>query len=78
MSWQRIDIMRKEIIQLLRDRRTVATMISLPIIQLVLWYLSNEVLHQPTTCGSVEHDRARTDQAFGNTRYFSIGTPRQT
>jgi ABC-2 type transport system permease protein len=38
MSWQRMwSIMRKEIIQLVRDRRTLATMISLPIIQLVLY-----------------------------------------
>lgn len=76
MSLQRLwSIMRKEIIQILRDRRTLGTMISLPIIQLVLYgYLSNEVLHQPT----IVWDQSNTAEsralvrAFENTRYFTV------
>jgi len=76
MSLQRLwSIMRKEIRQITRDRRTLVTMISLPIIQLVLYgYLSNEVLHQPT----IVWDQSNTTEsrelirAFENTRYFSI------
>lgn len=79
MSWQRMwSIMRKEITQLLRDRRTLATIISLPIIQLVLYgYLSNEVLHQPT----IVWDQSRSAEsrsliaAFENTRYFRVKSP---
>ncbi len=76
MSWQRIwSIMRKEITQILRDRRTLATIISLPIIQLVLYgYLSNEVLHQPTIVWdqSVTAESRALISAFENTRYFRI------
>lgn len=76
MSLQRLwSIMRKEIIQILRDRRTLGTIISLPIIQLVLYgYLSNEVLHQPT----IVWDQSKTAEsrvlirAFENTRYFTV------
>jgi ABC-2 type transport system permease protein len=76
MSLQRLwSIMRKEITQIVRDRRTLGTMISLPIIQLVLYgYLSNEVLHQPT----IVWDQSNTTESrelirtFENTRYFSI------
>jgi ABC-2 type transport system permease protein len=76
MSWQRLwSVMRKEITQLVRDRRTLATMITLPIIQLVLYgYLSNEVLHQPTIIwdqSNTTESRALI-QAFENTRYFSV------
>src|SRR5687768_7786098 len=76
MSWQRLwSIMRKEIAQLVRDRRTLGTMISLPIIQLVLYgYLSNEVLHQPTAVwdqSNTAESRALI-RTFENTRYFSV------
>jgi ABC-2 type transport system permease protein len=67
--------MRKEITQLVRDRRTLATIISLPIIQLVLYgYLSNEVLHQPTIVwdqSSTTESRALI-KTFENTRYFKV------
>lgn len=76
MSIQRLwSIMRKEITQILRDRRTLGTIISLPIIQLVLYgYLSNEVLHQPT----IVWDQSNSTEsrllirAFENTRYFTV------
>jgi ABC-2 type transport system permease protein len=76
MSWQRLwSIMRKEIAQLVRDRRTLGTIISLPIIQLVLYgYLSNEVLYQPTAVwdqSNTAESRALV-RAFENTRYFSV------
>lgn len=76
MNWGRLwSIMRKEITQLVRDRRTLGTLISLPIIQLILYgYLSNEVLHQPTLVwdqSNSEESRALI-AAFENTRYFAI------
>src|SRR2546430_413726 len=75
MNLQRLfSIIRKETAQLLRDRRTLGTIITLPIIQMVLYgYLSNEVLHQPTAVW----DQSQTAEsralgaAFENTRYFS-------
>src|SRR5207249_2041095 len=76
MNVQRLfSIIRKETAQLLRDRRTLGTIITLPIIQMVLYgYLSNEVLHQPTAVW----DQSQTAEsralvaAFENTRYFSV------
>ena len=76
MNLQRLfSIIRKETAQLLRDRRTLGTIITLPIIQMVLYgYLSNEVLHQPTAVW----DQSQTTEsralvaAFENTRYFSV------
>ncbi len=76
MSLQRLwSIMRKEITQILRDRRTLGTIISLPVIQLVLYgYLSNEVLHQPTIVWDQSNSTESRElmRAFENTRYFSI------
>ncbi len=76
MSLQRMwSIMRKEIAQIVRDRRTLSSIIMLPIIQLMLYgYLSNEVLHQPT----IVWDQSNSAEsralvaAFENTRYFSV------
>ncbi|MDR7568314.1 MAG: ABC transporter permease, partial [Armatimonadota bacterium] len=76
MSARRLrSIVRKETAQLLRDRRTLGIMITLPIIQLVLYgYLTNEVLHQPTAvwdqCACSE-SRILV-RAFENTRYFAV------
>ncbi len=68
-------VLRKETTQLLRDRRTLGIMITLPIIQLVLYgYLTSEVLHQPTavwdSCACAE-SRAWV-RALENTRYFAV------
>lgn len=76
MSLQRLwSIMRKEITQILRDRRTLGSIITLPIIQLVLYgYLSNEVLHQPMIVwdqSNSTESRMLVD-AFVNTRYFAV------
>ncbi len=76
MSARRLwSVVRKETTQLLRDRRTLGIMITLPLIQLVLYgYLTSEVLHQPTAvwdqCGCAE-SRALV-RAFENTRYFAV------
>ncbi len=76
MSVRRLrSIVRKETTQLLRDRRTLGIMITLPLIQLVLYgYLTSEVLHQPTAvwdqCACAE-GRALV-RAFENTRYFAV------
>ncbi len=76
MSVQRLlSIVRKETAQLLRDRRTLGTIITLPILQLVLYgYLSNEVLHQPTAVwdqSNSTESRALV-RTFENTRYFAV------
>jgi ABC-2 type transport system permease protein len=67
--------MRKELIQLLRDRRTLTTIISLPIMQLVLYgYLSNDVTH----ISAAVFDESRTPEsrtlldAFANTTYVDL------
>ncbi len=76
MNLQRMgSIMRKEIAQILRDRRTLGSIISLPVIQLVLYgYLSNEVLHQPTVVWDQSNStESRTlVQTFENTRYYRV------
>jgi ABC-2 type transport system permease protein len=68
-------IIRKEVIQILRDRRTLATIISLPIMQLLLYgYLSNDVTYIPTAV----LDESRTMEsrtlldAFANTTYVNL------
>jgi ABC-2 type transport system permease protein len=68
-------VVRKEVAQLRRDRRTLVTMLTLPVVQLVLYgYLSNEVLHQPTAVWDPSNSpEARVlVQALENTRYFSV------
>jgi ABC-2 type transport system permease protein len=68
-------IIRKELIQILRDRRTLTTIISLPIMQLILYgYLSNDVTHISTAV----FDESRTPEsrtlldAFANTTYVDL------
>ena len=76
MSGRRLwSVVRKEVLQLLRDRRTLATIITLPIIQMILYgYLNNDVTHIPTAV----FDQSRTPesrtllQAFTNTTYVDI------
>lgn len=76
MNFRRLgSIIRKELIQLLRDRRTLTTIISLPIMQLVLYgYLSNDVTHISTAV----FDESRTPEsrtllnAFANTTYVDL------
>ncbi len=68
-------VVRKEVLHLIRDRRTLATLISLPILQLILYgYLSNDVTHIPTAV----FDESRTPEsrvlldAFKNTTYVDL------
>jgi ABC-2 type transport system permease protein len=68
-------VIRKEVLHLLRDRRTLATMITLPIMQLFLYgYLTNDVTHIPTAV----FDQSQTPesrtllQAFANTTYLDL------
>ena len=68
-------VVRKEVLHLLRDRRTLGTVISLPIIQMILYgYLSNDVRNISTAV----FDQSRTPesrtllQAFTNTTYFNV------
>lgn len=76
MSVRRLwSVVRKEVLHLLRDRRTLGTIISLPIIQMILYgYLSNDVTHISTAV----FDQSRTPesrtllQAFTNTTYVNI------
>jgi ABC-2 type transport system permease protein len=76
MSYRRLaSVVRKEVLQILRDRRTLVTIITLPIIQLILYgYLSNDVTHIPT----VVFDQSRTPEsrrlldAFVNTTYVDL------
>ncbi|HLJ59369.1 MAG TPA: ABC transporter permease [bacterium] len=76
MNMRRLgSIIRKEIIQILRDRRTLATIITLPIMQLMLYgYLTNDVTHIATAV----FDESRTPEsrtllnAFANTTYVDL------
>ncbi|HEV2440214.1 MAG TPA: ABC transporter permease [bacterium] len=76
MSARRLwSVVRKEVLQLLRDRRTLGTIITLPIIQMILYgYLSNDVTHISTAV----FDQSRTPEsrtlleAFTNTTYVNI------
>jgi ABC-2 type transport system permease protein len=68
-------VVRKEILQIVRDRRTLVTIITLPIIQMILYgYLSNDVKHIPTAV----FDQSRTPEsrrlldAFVNTTYVDL------
>jgi ABC-2 type transport system permease protein len=76
MSPRRLwSVVRKEVLHLVRDRRTLVTIISIPIIQLILYgYLSNDVTHIPTAV----FDESRTPEsrallnAFVNTTYLDL------
>ena len=76
MSLRRLrSIVRKEFIQLVRDRRTLVTIITLPIMQLMLYgYLSNDVTHISTAV----FDESRTPESrtllntFANTTYVDL------
>ncbi len=68
-------IIRKELTQILRDRRTLMTIITLPIMQLILYgYLSNDVTH----IAAAVFDESRTPEsrtllnAFANTTYVDL------
>jgi ABC-2 type transport system permease protein len=76
MNRQRLlAVIRKELRQLSRDRRSLISIVLLPIIQLVLYgYLSNEVLWQPTLVldQSLSAQSRELVRAFESSRYFRI------
>ncbi len=76
MRWQRLaGIMRKEVAQILRDRRTLAFILVQPVLQLILFgYLSSDVRHLSTAVW----DQSNTAEsraliaAFEHTGYFTV------
>ncbi len=76
MNFRRLwSVVRKEVAQLRCDRRTLVTMLTLPVVQLVLYgYLNSEVLHQPTAVWdqSASAESRAFLAALENTRYFSV------
>jgi ABC-2 type transport system permease protein len=68
-------IIRKETVQVLRDRRTLMSIIILPIIQLAIYgYLDSNMKHQRTIVldNSNTQESRNLVQAFVNTQYFDI------
>ena len=68
-------VIRKEVIQILRDRRTLISVITLPIVQLMLYgYLSNDITHIATAVFDESHTlESRTLlNAFTNTTYVDL------
>jgi len=76
MNWRRLwTIAAKEYTQFFRDRRTLATTVLMPMMQVIIYgYLSSDVRYQPT----VVWDLSRTAEsrqllaAFANSQYYSI------
>jgi len=69
-------LVRKEITQLLRDRRSLAFMLSLPLIQLFLfsYAVNSTVYHIPTAVVDQSNDRKSREylQAMVNSQYFDM------
>ncbi|HTJ27636.1 MAG TPA: ABC transporter permease [Candidatus Limnocylindria bacterium] len=76
MNWRRVwTIAVKEYRQFIRDRRTVAATMLLPLIQVVLYgYLSSDVRHQPTVVWDLSRtaESRRLLQALDNSGYFTF------
>jgi ABC-2 type transport system permease protein len=76
MSWKRVwTIAVKEFTQFIRDRRTVAVTMFLPLLQVVLYgYLSSDVRYQPTVVWDLSQtaESRQLLQAFTNSQYFTI------
>jgi len=76
MKWQRLRaIIYKETMQFLRDRRSLVSILVVPLLQLVLYgYLSSDIKYQPTIVldQSKSTESRELIQAFVNTQYFSV------
>lgn len=76
MNFRRVwTIAVKEFTQFRRDRRTMGTMMLLPLMQVVLYgYLSSDVRFQPTVVWDQSQTAESRDllKAFSNTQYFTI------
>ncbi|HEY4002107.1 MAG TPA: ABC transporter permease [Candidatus Xenobia bacterium] len=76
MNWRRTGaIMRKEVAQILRDRRSLISIVMIPVIQLILYgFLSYDVEFQPMIVWdqSVSAESDELIRALVNTRYFKV------
>jgi ABC-2 type transport system permease protein len=76
MNWRRVwTISVKEFTQFLRDRRSIVSMMLMPLIQVVLYgYLSSDVKHQPTVVWDTSHtaESRQLLSAFSESQYFRI------
>lgn len=76
MNWRRVwTIAVKEYTQFIRDHRTVAVTMLLPLIQVVLYgFLSTDVRYQPTVVWDLSQtaESRQLLQAFTNSQYFRI------
>jgi len=76
VKWRRLrSIIYKETMQFLRDRRSLVSILVMPLIQLLLYgFLSSDVKYQPT----IVFDQSKTPasraliQAFVNTHYYTV------
>jgi ABC-2 type transport system permease protein len=76
VNWRRTGaIMRKEVAQILRDRRSLISIVMIPVIQLILYgFLSYDVEFQPMIVWdqSVSAESDELIRALVNTRYFKV------
>ena len=77
--WGRIRaLMRKEFIQMVRDRRTLSLMVVMPVMQLMLFgYTANQTVdHIATVIADAANDATSRDfvQALANTGYFTVSS----
>jgi ABC-2 type transport system permease protein len=76
VRWQRLRaIIYKETVQFLRDRRSLISILVVPLLQLVLYgYLSSDVKYQSTIVWDQSNSTESREliQAFTNTQYFSV------
>lgn len=75
--WARINaLIRKEFIQIVRDRRTLALVLVMPVMQLILfgYAINTTVDHIPTVIADAANDQRSRDliQAIANTGYFDV------
>ncbi len=76
MNWQRLRaIIYKETVQFLRDRRSLISILVVPLLQLVLYgFLSSDVKYQSTIVWDQSDSTESREliQAFVNTEYYSV------
>lgn len=77
LSWRRVwSVLRKEFVQLRRDRLTLAMLIGIPLIQLVLfgYAINGDPKHLPTALAAADHSPLSRSviRAIENTGYFDI------
>jgi ABC-2 type transport system permease protein len=74
VNWRRVwTIAVKEYTQFIRDRRTVAATMMMPLVQVILYgYLSSDIKHQPTVVFDLSQtaESRQLLESFSNTQYF--------